>query len=110
MRRARLTMPPRASPELLILVLQLIKLPVDPAHREQLLMRARFPQLALVHHENPVRALNRGKPVRDDDRRATFHQVVERIAHTNLGLRIHAGSGFIQDQESADRAPAPAQS
>jgi hypothetical protein len=35
------------------------------AQREKLLMRPAFPQLSLVHHENPVRALNGGKAVRD---------------------------------------------
>ena len=43
----------------LVLVLQLIKLVVDPALREKLLVRAHFSDLSLVHHNDLVRSLHR---------------------------------------------------
>src|SRR5260221_12078958 len=63
-------------------------------------MVAGLAELAFVHHQNPVGALDRGQAVRDHDRRASLHHVGQRLAHAQLGLRIHAGSGFVQDQEA----------
>ena len=45
--------------QLLVLVLQLVELVVEPAQRQQLLMGSLFAQLALVHDEDGVRALDR---------------------------------------------------
>jgi hypothetical protein len=49
----------------LILVLQLVQLPVDTTLREKFAVRAGFPQLGLVHDENPIGPLDRGESVRD---------------------------------------------
>ena len=91
---------PRPCGAFLVLVLQLVQLPVNPAQRQQLLVRAGFAQLAFVHHQNAVGALDRRQPVRDDDRRAPFHHAGQRVAHAKLGLGIDARSGFVQNQEA----------
>jgi hypothetical protein len=48
------------SPHFLILVLQLIKLPVNPTLSQQLLVGTQLAQLALVHDQDSVRLLHRG--------------------------------------------------
>src|SRR5205823_1908026 len=76
---------------LLILVLQLIQLPINPSQRQELLMVARLAELAFMHHQNSVGALDCGQSVRDHDRRASFHHSGQRLAYAQLGLRVHAG-------------------
>src|SRR5271157_3479610 len=84
--------------DLLILILQLIQLPVNPALGQQLLVRSHFAHLAFVHHDDLVGALDGGEPVRDDQRRPPFHHAVERVAHPELGLGIDARSRLIENQ------------
>src|ERR1019366_1306004 len=82
----------------LILILQLVKLVVNPALGQQLLVRSHLADLAFVHHDDLVGALDGRESVRDDQRRSPFHHAVERVAYPELGLRIHARSCFIQNQ------------
>src|SRR5271169_412658 len=81
----------RGSPgrHLLILILQLVELVVNSALGQQLLVRSHFADLPFVHHDDLVGTLDGRQPVRDDQRRSPFHHVVERVAHTELGLRVH---------------------
>ena len=51
-----------------------------------------------MHDDNLVGALNGGQTVGDDQRRPPFHHAAQCVAHTELGLRIHAGSRFIENQ------------
>ncbi len=69
-----------------------------PRSPSKFLVRAHLAQLAFVHHQNPIGPLDGGKAMRDDDRGAPLHQVIERLANTELGLGIDAGGGFVQDQ------------
>ena len=85
--------------KLLVLVLKLVEAVVDAAPREQLLMRAFFAQAALVEDENAVRMLDGAQAMRDHERCAPFEQAVERLANHEFGFRVHAGGGFIQNQE-----------
>ena len=73
-------------------------------------MRALLAQAAFVEDENAMRVLNGAEPVRDDDGGATLQQPVERLADHQLGLRVHAGRGFVENQQSLDRARVRAQS
>ena len=47
-----------SSAELLVLVLELVELPVEATVREQLLVGAAFAEVALVHDEDGVGALD----------------------------------------------------
>src|SRR6266853_1619764 len=90
----------RGSPRrhLLILILQLIQLVVNPALGQQLLVRSHLADLAFVHHDDLVGALDGREPVGDDQRRPPFYHAVERVAHPKLGLRIHARSRLVENQ------------
>ena len=57
--------------ELLVFVLKLIKLPIEAALSEKLLMRATLAELAFVHDEYCVSSLHCGKAMRDENTCAT---------------------------------------
>ena len=57
-------------------------------------------QLAFVHDEDAVGALDGGQPMRDHDGRAAFHQARQRLANAQLGFGVDARGGFVQDQEA----------
>ena len=59
------------------------------------LVRAGFAQLAFVHYQNAVGALNRGQPVRDHNRGSSFHHAIQCLPDTQLGFRVDIGSCFI---------------
>jgi hypothetical protein len=61
--------------------LELVELPINPAHCQQLLMRAGLAQLAFVHDEDAVSALDGGQAVRDHDGRSALHEAAERFAN-----------------------------
>jgi len=63
-------------------------------------MTAAFAQLALVQDQNPVGALDGGKPVRDGERSSAFHQPFQGLPDAMFGFRVDTGSRFIQDQEA----------
>src|SRR5712671_3786028 len=86
--------------QLLLLVLQLIKAIVNSALSEKLLMRALLAQAAFVEYEDAVRVLNGAEAVRDDQRRAPGEQTIQSFANEQLGLGVHARSGFVQNQET----------
>ena len=55
---------------LLEAVLLVVELPVAPAAGEQLLVRAALDDLAVLEHQDLIRAANRRQPMRDDERGA----------------------------------------
>src|SRR5690349_463808 len=73
-----------AALPLLVLILQLIQLPVNATRGEKLLVRAALAQMALVHDQDAIGALDSRKPMRDDDRRAAFDEMIERLANAAL--------------------------
>ena len=85
--------------DFLVFVLQLVKLPVDSAFGQQFLVRSHFAQLALVHDDDLVGALNRGETMGDDDGGAAFDHSLQGIANAEFGFGIDTGSGFIEDQD-----------
>ena len=58
-----------AGAELLVAVLELVELPVEAALGEELLVGAALAELAFVHDEDGVGALDGGEAVRDEDAR-----------------------------------------
>jgi hypothetical protein len=61
--------------------LELIERPVNPAQRQELLMRALFTKLPLMHRQDSVGVLDGGEAMRD--RRAALHQAADLPAATN---------------------------
>src|SRR5450755_3836539 len=87
------------SREFLLFVLQLIETVINSAQREKLLMRSLFTQATLVEDKDAMRMLNRAQPVRDHDGGAALKQPVEGFADQELGLGVHAGGSFIENQK-----------
>ena len=85
--------------QLLVLVLQLVELPVDAAMGQQLLVRADLADLALVHHDDLVGALNGAEAVGDHDRGAAFDHAGQRVAHAEFGFGVDARGGFVEDED-----------
>ena len=52
-----------------------------------------------VHHDDLVGALHGREAVGDDQRGASFDHAAERVAHAEFGFRVHAGGGFVEDQD-----------
>ena len=99
-RNRRLNALGRQRADLLILVLQLVELPVEAALREQLLVGAHLAQLAFVHHENRVGALDGGEPVRDEDAGAALDHAIESAANAQFGVGVDAGGGLVEDEDA----------
>ena len=86
--------------QFLFFVLELVEAVVDAALGEKFLMRALFAQAALVEDENAVGVLNGAQAMGDDERGAAGEQAVERFANQQLGFGVHAGGGFVENQEA----------
>src|ERR1700736_368933 len=86
--------------EFLLLVLKLIEAIVDAAWGEEFLVRALFAKAALVEDEDAVGVLNGAESVRDHESGAAAEEAVEGVANLQLGLRVHAGGGFVEDEEA----------
>ncbi len=63
-------------------------------------MCALLANLAVVHHDDFVRALNRRQAMRDHQRRAIAHYPVDCLLNELLGFRVDRAGRFIQDQQS----------
>src|SRR5882757_6457885 len=86
--------------QLLLLVLQLIKPIVNAALGEKLLMRALLAQAAFVKDENAIGVLNGAQAMRDDKRGSSGEQAAKGLADQQFRLGVHAGGGFVEDQET----------
>src|SRR5207253_10328517 len=73
---------------------------VPAALREQLLVRAALDDLAVLEHENLVRALNRRQPVGDDERRASLSQRLQAVLDHRLALAVEARRRFVEDEDA----------
>src|ERR1700683_3093588 len=62
-------------------------------------MRTLLAQPALVENQNAVSMLNGAKSMCDYHRRAPLQQPVERFPDQKLGLGIHAGCRFVENQK-----------
>src|SRR5260370_2874292 len=86
--------------QLLLFVLELIEGVVGAERGEEGLVRALFAEAAFVEDEDAVGVLNGAESMRDDQRGAAAEKAVECIADLQLGLGIHAGGGFVEDEEA----------
>src|SRR4029077_15287798 len=55
--------------------------------------------LAVLQHENHVRATNGGQAVGNDKRGAANHEIAERALHVHLRLGIQLRGGFIKNED-----------
>src|SRR5205085_8410849 len=70
-----------------------------PVPGEQLGMGATLHDLAPLHHEDLVRAADRGEAVRDHERGPAAPQRAEPVLDGGLALRIEARGGFVEDED-----------
>ena len=66
-------------------------------------MGAALDDTAVFDHQDLVGPANRGKPVRDHERRAPLHQVLEPLLNESLRFGIEAGCSLVQDQDARVR-------
>ncbi len=62
-------------------------------------MRSLFDDAAFVDDEDSVGVFHRRKAMRDDQNRAVFHQVVNRLLDDGFGLVVQGGRRFVQDDD-----------
>src|SRR5712692_2145902 len=86
--------------QLLLLVLELVEAVVNATLREKFLMRTLLAQAPFVEDEDAIGVLNGAEAVRNDERGASREQAVQRFADLQLGFGIHAGGGFVENQEA----------
>src|SRR5581483_6862869 len=90
LREARRSTSGDGEDELLFLILQLVKLVIDPADCEQFLMGALLAKPSLVEDENTIGMLNGAETMRDDHSGAAGDQAVECFANYQLRFCIDA--------------------
>ena len=61
-------------------------------------MTAFFPNFAFMNDENAVRMFDRRQPVRDDQCRAVFEQLIQRFLNQRFGVRVDRTGGFVEDE------------
>src|SRR5215467_7980040 len=63
-------------------------------------MRAALDDLAVLEHQDLVRALDGRQPVRDHERRAAAAQGAQTVADQRLALAVEARRRFVEDENS----------
>src|SRR5690242_4596865 len=86
--------------QFLIFVLKLVEAVVNASLAQQLLMRALLAQASLMEDENSVGMLDGAETMSNNDGRASRQQPVQSVADHQLGARVDAGSGFVENQET----------
>ena len=82
----------------LTLELEFVEFLVNAAAFDQLRVFAGFHDASLVEHHDEIGPLHRGKPVRDANRGATGHELLEGGLHGAFGLGIERAHGLVQHQ------------
>src|SRR5262245_62889785 len=77
---------------------RVVEASIRAAERQQSLVRSAFDDLALVEHEDLVRAPDRRQTVSDEEERATLRQALERREEQRLGLDVQRGRRLVQDE------------
>ena len=71
---------------------------VDADAGHQLVVGAFFHNRAVLDHDDAVKIADGAQTVRDDDRRAVFHKLVERLLNVSLTHAVQRARRFVQDQ------------
>src|SRR5260370_42033731 len=81
------------------LVLLVVELPVSPVRLEQFFMRAALDNLTAFQHQDLIAPANRGKPVRDHERRAPASKLTQSVLNQVFTFAVQAGRCLINDQQ-----------
>ena len=84
----------------LIFVLELVELPVETALGEQFLVGTGFAELAFMHYQDHVGALDSRKTMGDEDGSAAGDQAVKCGTDAQFGFCVDGGRGFIEDENA----------
>lgn len=88
----------RVEPEIELLrfhKLQIVQFPVQSVLGEKFLMGAGFLDLSLMHDNDLVGMLDRGKSVCNHDRSSALHEFCQSTCDKSLGLRVDIGSCLV---------------
>ena len=69
---------------------------VEPFLFDELIVRADFNNLAVLHNHDAVSVDNRRKPVGDNESCTSCEQAVERLLNVSFALRIQGACGFVE--------------
>lgn len=89
---------PRGNREIELLrfhKLQIVQFPVQSVLGEKFLMGAGFLDLSLMHDNDLVGMLDRGKSVCNHDRSSALHEFCQSTCDKSLGLRVDIGSCLV---------------
>jgi 1,2-diacylglycerol 3-alpha-glucosyltransferase len=67
---------------------------------QEFAVRALLNDLAITNDDDPVRIADGGQAVGDDKTGASLHQAQQRLLDPGFGARVHAGGGFIEDEDA----------
>ena len=84
-------------------VVQPVEPMVEAAPRQELPVCAGLDDAALVQHDDPVGAANRGEAVGDHHAGASFQQRFQRVLDLTFGIAVDAGGGLVEHQDSRIR-------
>ena len=84
----------------LVFVLELVELVVEAAFGEELLVGALLAELAFVHDEDGVGALDGGEAVGDEDAGAAGDHAGESGADAELGVGVDGAGGLVEDEDA----------
>ena len=73
--------------------------PIQPALGHQLFMGAPLDDAAVLHHQDLIGVLDGGQPVGDGEDGLSFRQGGQGLLDQVFVLRVHAGSGLVQDDD-----------
>src|SRR5580658_8812471 len=78
--------------------LQVVELSVFLPARKQFVVRAVFDDSSVNDHDDPVRAAYRGQSMRDDQRSAVGHKMLERFLHGSFCGRVEGRRSLVEDK------------
>src|SRR3954453_1706656 len=81
-------------------VLLVVERSVAAAQREQLAVGAALDDLAVLEHENLVRAANRGETMGDYERGAPFSQRAQAVLDERFALAVETGGGLVENEDA----------
>ena len=67
---------------------------------QQLLMGTLLNDLAITNDDDPIRITDGRQAVGDDKTGTSLHQAQQGFLDPRLGARVHAGGGFIEDEDA----------
>ena len=79
--------------------LHVVQAAIQPARREQYVVRTALHQPAVGEHDDQVRVAHRREAVCDHEHRAVRHQAVDRLLYEALGLGVEGAGRLVEDQE-----------